>query len=114
MNGTDNAEVTTEGRKEEQTGQLRSHSNSGGRVAGHGQEDEDQCQRTDRAHRSRGGSGSTVTGGILDQLIAMQENRLSEVEDCIDWYEREKRETRGQLENLRKLKALHESQDTEE
>lgn len=65
-------------------------------------------------------SDSSVTisllGGILDQLIEDEEHQLVKTEECIKWYEDEKRDRLKKLENLRRLRQLEEEQlksDTE-
>lgn len=54
----------------------------------------------DRAQSFRIG---IVFGGIVGQLITDAENRLAEMEECVDWYQREVEKSRRRLQELRAL-----------
>lgn len=51
-----------------------------------------------------------LLGGILSQLVLDAEQRLGEVRECIEWYQREEEKQLARLNELRKLAQLTSSE----
>ena len=47
----------------------------------------------------------TIIGGILSRMIAEKRSRIREVDECLEWYEREKVQRTEELEELERLAA---------
>lgn len=47
-----------------------------------------------------------LLGGILQQLLESEEQRLNEVEECVVWYERERDIVKSRVEKLKQLQQL--------
>ena len=47
-----------------------------------------------------------LLGGILAQLLKAEENRLSETEECIVWYQREREKAESRIQELKQLQKL--------
>ena len=111
----DYAESTTQGLGRTEDGQsLRSHQPRG----------EEGSQDPSRGSgdigrgifgtsRSSGIQVDPITGGILSQLIKQVEGQLAESKECVDWYERKTKEYQDQLDQLKHLQGLMESEFTE-
>lgn len=69
--------------------------------------------RTTRADRQGTDYFGTLAGGIIGQLIQQCEERLSEANECIDWYTREVDKIEKRLADLRQLENLA-NQDQQE
>lgn len=49
------------------------------------------------------GATISILGGIVTQLIERVESQLGEAVECVDWYERQRRQFQKELDNLRSL-----------
>ncbi|MEB3277952.1 MAG: hypothetical protein VKK42_03395 [Lyngbya sp.] len=47
-----------------------------------------------------------LLGGIIQQLLESELQRLNEVEECVVWYERERDIAKSRVEKLKQLQAL--------
>ncbi len=47
-----------------------------------------------------------VLGGIVEQLLENEIQRLAENQECIEWYEREKNKTQARIEKLKQLRDM--------
>lgn len=47
-----------------------------------------------------------VLGGIVEQLLESEIQRLAENQECIEWYEREKNKTQARIEKLKQLRDM--------
>ncbi len=55
---------------------------------------------------------TAIVGKILSRLVDRAEQRLSEAEECLVWYERQRTQAREELDDLRSL--IEELRKTEE
>lgn len=54
---------------------------------------------------SRADWAGTIVGGILSRMIAEKRSRIREVDECLEWYEREKVQRVEELAELEQLAA---------
>lgn len=55
------------------------------------------------------GDGTTVAlllGGIIEQLLENEKQRLTEVRECVEWYEREDNLIQARIQKLEKLQEV--------
>jgi hypothetical protein len=70
--------------------------------------DRDQCLSTG----GQTGIGRNIPqiacllGGIIEQLLESEEERLNEVKECIDWYNREEEKVSRRIKKLKQLQNL--------
>jgi hypothetical protein len=53
----------------------------------------------------------SIIGGILSRMIAEKRSRIREVDECLEWYEREKVQREEELAELERLAAQIQSED---
>ncbi len=47
-----------------------------------------------------------LLGGIIEQLLENEKQRLSEVRECVEWYEREDNVVRARIQKLEQLREV--------
>ena len=53
----------------------------------------------------------SIIGGILSRMIAEKRSRIREVNECLDWYEREKLQREQELAELERLAEQIQAED---
>lgn len=105
---------TKASRGNEESQELRPHTN-GSQNAGRASEGTgSQRLAPDRKNRTEGISAYSAVGGILHQLIEDARKQLAKSRECIVWYQSEAREYEEKLKNLTQLMELQELQQQQE